>query len=950
MKMQKKQLFTALLTAAFCVSSMVPAFAAESLNTAKTDAKAETAQTQEEPAKDFTVKYQYSGGAFSKISHPDKQPSIKGNGIPDGIVDYLGGGRVGVPGVDPGANGQGARGQSYSWASVAYGDWMYVSTCYTAMMSTIQGMGGMGHKFDPQQMEQTLNTLYDGDFFTKETDGANAGSVVCKVNVKTGETKILISKAKDQLITFFRNAIVYKDKIYFCGSVNGLPSVYQIDPKTDKYQCVYQDPTIKTPEQAEQAWKDNICSGIRGITEFNGNLVISCVGADANPYIAITSADNPKESDFTVIAAAYKEGSGNQVKGELLGYPVCRMQDAIYGGSIWEMVEFNNKLYVSMCTGKGNDDATDTADKLQSFAIMSGECKGDPTKRANWKWTPVIGDKEVDGAKYTFGIDPERTRSAACSMSVYNNNLYIGEYNDTEVALIDVLFKNDAKFLADNLEQSVSLYRMTPAEEIKKVMGDSTAMFPSAESGYNKSGFGKRSNQYIWQMQEFNGKLYLGTFDEASLLDPVARISNGEIVGFSETEWEQETDEVMKTAEAMAEKPASAKTSGEQKVMKAMLSEEAKISNKASYQPNPKDYAPKKAGEPFSSSILTTDPTMDVKDVSDLPQALSMAGTMLEQEEDWTLEERIISMVEFNNLYEKSLNVYSDSRESMPTEFTDEMDIILNPESLAKSKDFIRVLQYLQGTQAGFDMYVTGNGTSFSPITTTGMGDPYNHGLRVFAINRTTDNPWLAIGTANPFYGTQLWRMDNENVLPKPEKPGEDEEENKNPGEDPTEPEEENPNPEDPDDPKIPVDPDPDGDGSVDKPGEQAWTDKVVMTIGSKQIVVNNLQKTIDCAPLIKQSRTYVPFRALAEAFGADVDYYDKNQTIVTELGGTRVIMNIGSQNYTINGKSYRMDVSPFITSSRTMVPIRFAAEAFGIEVTPVYHTDGTTANVLFTK
>ena len=55
----------------------------------------------------------------------------------------------------------------------------------------------------------------------------------------------------------------------------------------------------------------------------------------------------------------------------------------------------------------------------------------------------------------------------------------------------------------------------------------------------------------------------------------------------------------------------------------------------------------------------------------------------------------------------------------------------------------------------GFDCYVTEDGEHFETITTDGLGDPYNHGLRVFA---ETDRG-LCIGTANPFYGTQLWRM-----------------------------------------------------------------------------------------------------------------------------------------------------------------------------------------------
>ena len=42
---------------------------------------------------------------------------------------------------------------------------------------------------------------------------------------------------------------------------------------------------------------------------------------------------------------------------------------------------------------------------------------------------------------------------------------------------------------------------------------------------------------------------------------------------------------------------------------------------------------------------------------------------------------------------------------------------------------------------------------NFQTITANGFGDPYNHGLRVFA---ATDQG-LCLGTANPFYGTQIW-------------------------------------------------------------------------------------------------------------------------------------------------------------------------------------------------
>ena len=964
MNKQKKKLLTGFITAVFCITSVAPAFAANPQETTASPINKEpvleemvpdnttTAQkaTTEESIKDFKIKYQSPAGTFSKISHPDKGTSSRnGEKIPDGIVDYLGNSQVGVPGVDAGADGQGARGQNYSWASVAYGDWMYVSTCYSAMMNTIGLMGedGLGHNMTMPEMKKTLDKLYGGDFFVAEEDNGRPGGLLCKINVKTGEIRILKRNV------LFRNAVIYKDNIYFCGSDRGLPCVYRVNPKDDNdVTRVYYDESVDPTQLKKLIQEKKICPAIRGITTFKDTLVISCVGIDANPYIAITKADKPGQKDFKVIANSYKKGSNNTEKGELLGYPACKLQDAIYGGSIWEMVEFNGKLYVALCTGKGDPkDPTNTPDKLQSFAIMRGTCNGDPTKANAWNWEPLIGDPE-DGSRYPFGIDPERTRAAACNMTVHDNHLYIGEYNDTEIALIDVLFHKDAKFLANNLKQSVSIYRMDKNENIEKVMGDPTTKYPTSLSGINKSGFGKHSNQYIWQMRSFEGKLYVGTLDEGSLLYPLSRISNGEIVGFSENEWAQKTNKAMQAMENVVESPSSSdKAVGKQEldIMQQMLSAEKQlVSANTTVAPNLGKYVPKQGNENFSKDILTTDRTMAVKDLTDLPEALYTAQGLLEQDADWTLEERLVSMMEFNRVYAKSLDVYQKNRKQLPVEVTGSLDHLLTLENLKKMEGFAECLFLLHGTECGFDMYVSGNGATFTPITTNGMGDPYNHGLRVFATNYDPDNSWLAIGTANPFYGTQVWRLDNENVLPKPEKPEKPGEDQNKPNEDGEVPPDEKPD--DSDDSKVPVDPDPDGDGFIDNPDDVTPKDKVVMTIGSKTIVVNNLQKSIDCAPLIKQSRTYVPFRALAEAFGAEVDYYNDSQTIITELDGTRVTMKIGSRNYTVNGKSYRMDVSPFITNSRTMVPIRFVAEAFGIEVTPVYNNDGTTANVLFSR
>ena len=132
--------------------------------------------------------------------------------------------------------------------------------------------------------------------------------------------------------------------------------------------------------------------------------------------------------------------------------------------------------------------------------------------------------------------------------------------------------------------------------------------------------------------------------------------------------------------------------------------------------------------------------------------------------------------------------------------------------------------------------------------------------------------------------------------------------------------------------------------------GEGTFKDVVVMSIGAAKVVVNSDVKDIAAAPIIKDGRTFVPFRALAEAFGANVEWVEASQSVVAELNGVKVVMVIGANEYTVNGVAKTADVAPFINGASTMVPVRFVAEAFGINVTPIYAENGAVADVLFAK
>ena len=599
-----------------------------------------------------TFYYNKNGYTFEKLSHPEKDVKVA-----DGIVDYLGDGAVDVV-TDPEAEGYNAgdRGQNYAWAAVGYGDWIYVGTCYAAIGNTLSLMkSSLGDEFDDKVLKATFDALYNGTFFLEEADGGKPKGVLTKINTKTGETKVLMSGTLNGHTPLFRNAIEYKGKLYFCGSVGGggigfLPSVWQVDPETDECKPVYLG--LNSAKDYAAAYKQGISTGIRGMCVYNDQLVISNVTMDAatGKSSATLLISSDPEKGFTQIADS----------DSLFNYPAYRYSDSIYGGSIWDMVEYNNSLYVSICTG--TEDNMPNNNTMQSFALVRGDQNADGT----FTWTPVAGDQKKGGARYTFGIDPERTRSGAANLMVFNDYLYIGEYNDEEIALERILFsktgKNadgqfggglDCRFLNANLDQSVNLYRMDKNENMELVVGNSTKMFPNGSLSGLKSGFGRNENQYIWRMEVYDGKLYVGTHDASSLLECFGQFVNGNLLKRTPSEWKDQWS-----------------------YLKALM-----------------------------KALETVDPNGNGN-----PDALAQT-------------------IKFSyNFVFKNITV----------------------RNIASA---IKLLNYLRTAKRGFDLYVTEDGVNFETITIDGFGDPYNHGLRVFA---TTDQG-LCLGTANPFYGTQIW-------------------------------------------------------------------------------------------------------------------------------------------------------------------------------------------------
>ena len=118
----------------------------------------------------------------------------------------------------------------------------------------------------------------------------------------------------------------------------------------------------------------------------------------------------------------------------------------------------------------------------------------------------------------------------------------------------------------------------------------------------------------------------------------------------------------------------------------------------------------------------------------------------------------------------------------------------------------------------------------------------------------------------------------------------------------------------------------------------------VVVQVGSDIMTVNGKAVQIDAAPEIKNGRTFLPLRAIAEALGATVTWVPETKGITVVLGDTQIGLQVDNNTAVINGNVISID-APYIKNGRTMVPFRVIAEAFGADV----QWDGTTKTVTVT-
>lgn len=756
----------------------------------------------------LTPQYTYNsqndnGMTFEKVSHADQ-----GLSQADGVVDYTGDGTIAPYTAGLSTTGNGDRGQSYSYAAASSGDWVYIGTMYGGLgVQAILNRDMTSLGLTSKQATALIQTMYAGNMYLGEPDGKSAGGMLFKFNVKTGKTKILMSKSTGidggkGVIPTFRSAFKMNGKLYFEGMVmdtnnkdltqqeiqtamayqNGFPCIYEVDPaNNDKLTKVYDSVDV---DGFRSLVKGNVFTSTRAIGSFGNTLI----AGDLKP-----TADG-KGKALLVASKTPSDPNSYKVIADMASFdnlPAIHRQDVNGGGGIYQVQEFNGKLYVVVCTGDTSTLNEETG-TMRSFAIYVGENKGDSTNKADWTWRPLVGDT-AKGAKYYYGLDKSRVSAGACTLQVYGDHLYIGDYNDVSSALQGFVTKSNFVTQATNLEQSVNLYRMDKNENVEMLVGDKNDTFPKGGSTGLGSGYDNHMNQYTWQTTVHEGKMYLSTMNTTTLLEPIAQFTNGDILNMNEKDWNNTvhylrvflrllwgmgpTDPASAIATQSNDQNAKVTT----QTMPSTDNPEALVDwariqagkDASAAQPQTTDAKSVSSAKPISLTAAQTKELVDgIKDGSIVPGSLAASGSSDEASQLFDINNELDNLgsqlsdkgsADFANNYGEVTDAFFSIADIIPDKFKGLYEMLVKLTSKANLKAYAKSLPYLAKSKRGFnpfeitDRSAANEGVTVGTVTDNGFGDPFNHGLRIFC---DTDD-YMVVGTANPFYGTQLWRVRN---------------------------------------------------------------------------------------------------------------------------------------------------------------------------------------------
>lgn len=549
---------------------------------------------------------------------------------------------------------------SYAWATAYRDGYLYIGVnrnFLNVAMSTF----GTGLSIETINAIESIFTRGELPAFSKD----ERQSMILKLNPETSETEIIyqppyLEKYDVYLDAAYRNVIEYKGDLYF-GSMGAV---------TTRILKVDKDDNVTV------AFSGGAGASFRSSAVYNDELFFA--GFDTR----IT--DNVKEdgSQYTKMAIIRMEGDEWNRVADYKDF-IKYAEDTIYqgeGGNMWDIVTYNGYLYSIIATSYG-------------FVMFKGyeDPDNENANEYGWVWTEVIGlDSEYNPgmAETEEGYPYNGAVASSATPVVYNGKLYVGTFDYATMALASFIKKivplvegkvtgitlsNLLTPMYNSLSYPQKLYEIDENDKVTEV------------EGFNKLMEGT-TNEYIWRFQEYDGKLFISTFDAETMYKYITQITDGFLASLEMNDVVDMVDDIMALIEAIKD------------------------------------------------------------DDDDAQQAVAQLEDAVESGD----AETIVAAAENA---QNEINSLEDSAES--EEASSILDTLLDVIDMEGLTMYLEMSKYMVDNVAGADLYVTEDMENFECITVNGLNDEYNYGFRTFA---ATDDG-LYIGTANPFYGAQVWLL-----------------------------------------------------------------------------------------------------------------------------------------------------------------------------------------------
>ena len=650
------------------------------------------------------------GYTIAKVSHPDR-----GSGQSDGILPFE------VMGEESNRN------QSYIWSSVEYGNYIYLGTCwnpisgiyYRNLKNNLTSLFEKRGDKNPGQKAGTvatniLNVMYDGNF----PDGATSTKgtpCIMRVNKYTYETELVyVEKESSAFVNWngYRMAIEYKGKLYFACAGYPTSRLLQIDPKTKATKVVMQ----KTAENSA------FSNGIRGLTVMNGKLLVSLATDGADPdHMFENGSQLPQAYQNAIKAIAKKDVRYKDDNPRMQGARLLETDDPENVDS-WKVIAnqetFDNLPACWIRDSINGGGLWDLAEFNGSLYVSMVTGKTDATTGVTHKQGFAVyrGDPQKDGSWKWTPIIGDTSKGAKYEFGLGKKQSCAGNLYTYKDHLYIGGYNDPMLDLAEigNKADFHLLY-----EDLK----NPACLNRMDKNGnielINDDGFGAASTQYLWRFSEYNNKLVIGTFDITTLAKGFTQLTDGSLSEMTPEEFKKKMDYVEDLLESLKKDPSGVAVASEDESVDEMM-----------------------------------DQLEDMKDI--------VEGDNRSREVDQDIVEVYDELIENYKKFVKPL------LHEINPELEKQIDDIILNSTVENFVYYYGCSQIVSKQEAGCDVLVSSDGVHFDALTRNGFNDKYNHGGRAFI---PTDNG-LFIGMANPFWGTQLWRITDgsENPIPDTDK------------------------------------------------------------------------------------------------------------------------------------------------------------------------------------